>query len=92
MLFDEPDESVPCYVCQQPSSGTCMRCNKPYCEEHGGGRLCMPRNRLALFPSIRPVCDRCTPNQLWLFLQPFVVLIIGLLIVLGLVYLLSKRS
>jgi hypothetical protein len=85
------DQGPPCYVCQQESAGICMRCNRPFCEEHGGGRLCMPKNRMALFPSIRPVCDRCTPNQTWMFLQPFAVLLVFLAMVLGLVYLLSKR-
>jgi hypothetical protein len=83
--------SLPCYVCRQEAAGTCSRCNKPYCEEHGGGRLGMPRDRMALFPSIRSLCDRCTPNQMWMMLQPFVALLVFLLLVLVVVYVLSKR-
>jgi hypothetical protein len=90
-MWGEPEESQPCYVCQQEAVGTCMRCKRPFCEDHGGGRMCMPKDRMALFPSIRPVCDRCTPNQLWMFLQPYVVLLIFLAMALGFVYLLSWR-
>jgi hypothetical protein len=90
-MWDDGEPLPPCYVCQQESAGTCMRCQRPFCEEHGGGRLCMPKDRIALFPSIRPVCDKCTPNQMWMFLQPFVVLLIGLGLVLGLVTWMSSR-
>jgi hypothetical protein len=80
-----------CYLCQQEAVGTCTRCGREFCEEHGGGRLAMPQNKLALFPSIRAVCDRCTPNQLWMTLQPYVAFAVFLGLIMGLVYLLSWR-
>ena len=80
-----------CYACQQEAVGTCTRCERAFCEKHGGGRLAMPSNQLALFPSIRTVCDRCTPNQLWMTVQPFVVFAGFLVLVAGLVYLLAWR-